>query len=207
MILIGQYDSPFVRRVGIALTLYELPFEHKPWSVFGDMQKVQAYNPLVRVPTLVLDGAVLIDSHCILDYLDDLVGADRALFPTTGVARRDAFKVAALATGLGDKAVSLFYERRLHEQVSAAWVERCRAQIQGVARALEADRGQKTGTYWFGERLGHADIAVAVVLRFVGEAHPGLLAMAEFPALAAHAARLEALPTFQAIRQPFIPPA
>ena len=27
MILIGQYDSPFVRRVGIALSLYELPFE------------------------------------------------------------------------------------------------------------------------------------------------------------------------------------
>ena len=30
MILIGQYDSPFVRRVGIALTLYGLPFRHEP---------------------------------------------------------------------------------------------------------------------------------------------------------------------------------
>jgi hypothetical protein len=28
MILIGQLDSPFARRVGIALTLYGLPFEH-----------------------------------------------------------------------------------------------------------------------------------------------------------------------------------
>jgi hypothetical protein len=27
-ILIGQHDSPFVRRVGIALTLYGLSFEH-----------------------------------------------------------------------------------------------------------------------------------------------------------------------------------
>lgn len=207
MILIGQYDSPFVRRVAIALTLYQLPFEHNPWSVFGDMHKVQAYNPLVRVPALVLDdGAVLIESHCILDYLDGLVGAERALFPATGAARRDALKIAALATGLGDKAVSLFYERRLHDQVSAMWVERCSAQIQGVARALEADRGQRTGAYWFGERLGHADIAVAAVLRFVGEAHPGLVAMEQFPALAAHAARLEALPVFQAIAQPFIPP-
>jgi len=35
MILIGQYDSPFVRRVGIALTLYGLPFEHRPWSIFA----------------------------------------------------------------------------------------------------------------------------------------------------------------------------
>ena len=30
MILIGRYDSPFVRRVGIALTLYGMAFEHRP---------------------------------------------------------------------------------------------------------------------------------------------------------------------------------
>lgn len=30
MILIGQFDSPFVRRVGITLRLYDLPFEHRP---------------------------------------------------------------------------------------------------------------------------------------------------------------------------------
>ncbi len=84
MILIGQYDSPFVRRVGIALTLYGLPFEHRPWSTFSDAEKIRAYNPLVRVPTLVLDdGAVLIDSHIILDYLDSLVpaGRERAVGP------------------------------------------------------------------------------------------------------------------------------
>jgi glutathione S-transferase len=76
MILIGQYDSPFVRRVGIALTLYDLPFEHRPWSTFGDADKIRPYNPLTRVPTLVLDdGEVLIESHSILDYLDSLVPA------------------------------------------------------------------------------------------------------------------------------------
>ena len=40
MILIGQYDSPFVRRVGIALRLYDLPFRHEPWSAFGDADNV-----------------------------------------------------------------------------------------------------------------------------------------------------------------------
>src|SRR6478672_5202160 len=110
MILIGQYDSPFVRRVGIALTLYELPFEHRPWSTFGDADQIRPYNPLVRVPTLVLDdGSVLIESHAILDYLDGLVPAERALFPRTEPLRRAALKVAALATGLGDKSVSLIY--------------------------------------------------------------------------------------------------
>ena len=82
MILIGQYDSPFVRRVGIALTLYDLPFEHRPWSTFGEADRIRPYNPLARVPTLVLDdGDVLIESHLILDYIDSLVPAARAMAP------------------------------------------------------------------------------------------------------------------------------
>ena len=56
MFLIGQYDSPFVRRVAIALRLYGIAFEHRPWSTFGDAAKIAPYNPLLRVPTLVLWG-------------------------------------------------------------------------------------------------------------------------------------------------------
>ncbi len=208
MILIGQYDSPFVRRVGIALTLYGLPFEHRPWSSFGDAAKIRRYNPLTRVPTLVLDdGEVLIESHLMLDYLDSLVPAERRMFPVAEPARHQALKVAAFATGLADKAVSLFYEKRLHREVSDAWVDRCRAQIDATLAVLEADRVRRASAYWFGERIGHADIAVAATLRFVGEAHPGLIGLKDYPALRAHAARLEALPVFQKIAQPFIAPA
>jgi glutathione S-transferase len=208
MILIGQYDSPFVRRVGIALTLYDLPFSHQPWSAFSDADKLRPYNPLTRVPTLVLDtGEALIESHSILDYLDSLVPVERALFPQAEPARHQALKVAALATGLGDKAVSLFYEKRLHQEVSEAWVNRCRAQIMAVLEALETDRAGRATAYWFGDRIGHADIVVATVLGFVAEAHAGLISLGDFPRLDAHAARLEALPVFQAIKQIFIPPA
>lgn len=77
-----------------------------------------------------------------------------------------------------------------------------------LAQIGERRRGsQRTGAYWFGERLGHADIALAAVLRFVGEAHPGLVPAAEFPALAAHAESMEALPVFREMAQPFMPPA
>lgn len=207
MILIGQYDSPFVRRVGIALTLYELPFEHRPWSTFGEADKLRPYNPLTRVPTLVLDnGESLIESHAILDYVDSLVPPEKALFPRDEPARHQALKIAALATGLGDKAVSLFYERLLHTETSEAWSNRCRQQIAAVLTVLEEDRASRTTDYWFGGRMGHADIAVATVLGFVVEAHPGLVGLSDFPGLNAHAVRLEALPVFQAIKQPFIPP-
>ncbi len=208
MILIGQYDSPFVRRVGIALTLYRLPFEHRPWSTFGDAEKIRPYNPLTRVPTLVLDdGEVLIESHSILDYLDSLVPAADRLFPAAEPARHQALKVTALATGVSEKAVSLFYEKRLHKEVSDIWVERCRLQINGALGELETNRRKRGGGTWFGNAIGHADIAIACALRFIPEAHPGLIAMADFPALGADTARLEALPVFQAIAQKFIPPA
>jgi len=208
MILIGQYDSPFVRRVGIALTLYGMSFEHRPWSSFGDAEKIRRYNPLTRVPTLVLDdGEVLIESHVMLDYLDGLVPAGRAMFPKTEPQRHRALKVAALATGTADKAVSLFYEKRLHQAQSDLWVERCRTQIFEALKTLETDRAARADHYWFGPAIGHADIAVAAMLRFVTEAHPGLVPMKDHPALANHAARCEALPAFAAIQQPFIPPA
>ena len=153
MILIGQYDSPFVRRVGIALTLYRMPFEHRPWSTFGDAEKIRPYNPLTRVPTLVLDdGEVLIESHSILDYLDSLVPAADRLFPVAEPARHQALKVAALATGVSEKAVSLFYEKRLHKEVSDVWVERCRVQINGALGELETNRRKRGGDYLVRQR-------------------------------------------------------
>lgn len=207
MILIGQYDSPFVRRVGIALRLYGMAFEHRPWSVFGDADRIAAYNPLRRVPTLVLDdGDVLIESSAILDCLDDLVGPARAMIAAHGVPRRQALKVCALATGMADKAVSLVYEQALHDTASARWIERCRLQLSSVLDALNADRAARGAAFWFGAAIGHADIAVACALRFVRDAHPDVFDPARWPDLAAHADTCEALPVFQDIAQPFLPP-
>ena len=206
MILIGQYDSPFVRRVAIALRLYGVAFEHRPWSVFGDAAAVSRYNPLTRVPTLVLDdGEVLIESAVILDHLDEIAGP-KALIPDRGPARRHALKVCALATGLADKAVSLVYERVLHQTKSQVWVDRCGLQIASVLEVLESSRAERPAFFWFGTTLGHADIAVACALRFTREAHPGIFDERRWPRLAEHAARCEALEAFRAINQAFSSP-
>ena len=208
MILIGQYDPPFVRRVGIALTLYGLPFEHKPWSTFGEAEKIRPYNPLTRVPTLVLDdGDVLIDSTPIIDYLDSLVAAEKRMFPAAEPERHRALKVATMGVHTAEKAVSLFYEKVLHKETSDVWVNRCRVQISGALAALEQDRMARKTSYWFGDRIGHADIAVAAALRFINDAHAGVVSISDFPALAADSAKLEAMPVFQTIAQKFIPPA
>lgn len=205
MLLIGQYDSPFVRRVGVALRLYGLAFEHAPWSTFGDAERIAAYNPLLRVPTLVMDdGVALMDSFAILDALDEMIGPERAMIAAAGPDRREALRLCALAAGAADKAVSLVYERALRGEGLAMWVQRCSAQVNGALDALEAARAGRTTPWLFGDGIGHADVMIATMLRFVGEALPGAFDLAARPALTAHAAACEALPAFQEIQQPFV---
>jgi glutathione S-transferase len=207
MILIGQYDSSFVRRVGIALTLYGIPFQHWPWSTFGDAEKLRAYNPLMRVPVLVLDdGDVMVESHSIIDFIDGLVSEDR-LFPVQQPERRQAMTVAAKATGLADMAVRLFYEKALHERASELLVNRGTLQIINTLASLETERAARPSPFWFGERMGHADIAVTTALRHMREAHPTLADLSRYPALDRHASTMEELTVFRTIFQPFIPPA
>jgi glutathione S-transferase len=207
VILIGQYDSPFVRRVGIALRVYKIDFRHEPWSSFGESDKIRVHNPLTRVPSLVLDNDVtLTDSHLLLNYLDHLAGGDRSLWP--GAADlAEAYRITGLATGACDKAVSLFYELRLHDSVSDLWRDRCQRQICDTLAALDASRATRGDAYWFGGRMTHADIAVAAATRFINEVHGERIDMARYPALRAFSARMEELPVFKEISQPFVPPA
>ena len=123
-----------------------------------------------------------------------------------GTARRHGLKICALGSGLADKAVILIYERVLRKEQLQMWVERCQAQIGGVLDLLEKERAAVATPFWFGDRIGHADIMVACALRFTSEAHPALLPATRYPALTAHAARCEALPPFQEIVQKLDPP-
>ncbi len=203
MILLGQYDSPFVRRVAVALHHYGLPFEHRPWSVWGDAAKIAKYNPLRRVPTLLLDDeSALVETFAILDSVDELVPPERALVPRSGTLRRDVLRVAALAGGIADKAVTLLYSALDLMQPSPSWTERCRTQIVESLAWLETERAARKSAYWFGDTLTHADIALACSYRFSCEAHPGLSLRERFPSLTAQADRCEALPEFQAVYLP-----
>ncbi len=207
MILIGQYDSPFVRRVAIAAKLQAIPYEHRPWSTFGDADKIAPFNPLLRVPTVLLDdGESLIDSAAILDWLDEVADHGQRLIAPRGAERRRALKICALATGLADKAVSLLYERVLHKETSQVWIDRCRAQITDVLDELEADRDARHSAWWFGDHIGHADIAVTCAIRFTREAHDGLFDPNRRPALEGHFQKCESLEAFRDTVRPLKPP-
>ena len=208
MILIGMYDSSYTRRVAIAMALYGIGFEHRAWSVGRDFDRIREYSPLGRAPTLVLDdGEVLTESAMMLDYLDDLVGPQRALMPATGIARRDAQRLIALATGAIDKAVLIVLERifRPVETHSETWLSRCRTQVVGALHELDKACAARAGHDWLvGDAITHADIAVACYATHLREALP--LDLAPWPALQAHVDRCEALPVFRAHYIPFDAP-
>jgi glutathione S-transferase len=196
MILVGQYDSPFVRRVAITLHHYGMAFERNTISVFGDAERMAAINPIVRIPALVLDDdTVLIDSAAIIDFLDDCAGEDRALIARTGKGRREVLQLVAYATGAVDKAGAIVYERWLHPGGAAnqAWIERLRGQLRGALTVLEAkaDRG-----WLWGGRLSHADTAAGAMLGYLKLRLREEFPAEEYPKLTAYSRRLEELDIF-----------
>jgi glutathione S-transferase len=195
MILVGQYDSPYVRRVAVTLGILGFAFEHDTRSVFGDFDSMRTVNPLGRIPSLILsDGTTLIDSAAILDWLDQAVGPARALLPPGGPSRQQALQRIALATGTIDKVMAAAYERLIRPATYRwpDWIARCRTQAEGGIATLAA-------LSWPADTpLDQTWITTACMIRYVRLADPDLLPVGRYPALDALSQRCEALAPFQA---------
>ncbi|HEU5135222.1 MAG TPA: glutathione S-transferase family protein [Steroidobacteraceae bacterium] len=210
MLLIGMFDSPFVRRVAISMKLLGVPFEHGNWSVGKDFDRIRNYNPLGRVPTLVTaQGESLMESGAILDYLDELAGADRALLPRAGAERRQALNIMAMATGAAEKGLAQVYERvfRPEDKRHQPWLDRCRTQMNGSLAAIDRCLGERGASQWLvGRRMTQADITAVCAFTFLDDALRVAADSVMFQSLATFASRCEALPAFQETRVPFVVP-
>lgn len=198
--LLGLYDSPYVRRVAIAMKYYEIPFTHESLSVFRHVEAMRPKNPLLRVPQLTTpEGLQLHESAFILDYLDELArSAGRAaLVPEAGLLRRRIWQATGLAQAAVDKAVAIVYEfRRPESQRWPEWLDRLRDQLRTAFGLLES---QLSGEWLVGEMMSHADILAAVGVGFIRFTIPDEWPTGRFPRIEALAARLEATPSFRAV--------
>ncbi len=209
MLLIGQFDSPFVRRVGIALRHYDIPFDHERSSVFRDAAEIARYNPLRKVPTLVLDdGLVIVESSHCLDVIDRMANEAQGLggaplLPMAGPKRTQGLSICGFALGAMEKTVSLVYEARLRDRAFAPWVERCTTQVGETLALLERSYEQGAHPYLFGELPSHADIAISCLLTFIDGAYPQVSDGVSIEALRSVQRALEATELFREILQPF----
>ena len=183
MKLIGVYLSPYVRRVAAALISRGLPYEHEPVNGYREYETASRYNPVGKVPSLVLDdGEILIDSGAIIDYLNELMPS-APLIPAGSSARRATLKLAAIGYGVAEQAISLYGRGRTAPETDT---KRWRAQIHGGLRAL--DEAAREGGPLRAKPLDAAAITAVVTVELLALLHPNIELLPNFPALAALAA-------------------
>lgn len=206
MKLIGMLDSPYVRRVAIALNRYSLSFEHVPLSVFRNVEEFSQINPLIKAPTLVCDnGEVLIDSTLILAYIQKLVDQPSAdqhhtLMPTELEDYQQALRLIGLGLNACDKSVQLFYERNMRpeDKQYEPWLARVQSQLLAAYQQIETYAQAKKDGWLVANQLTHADIAVCVAWQFTHHMIPGTVPMNLCPALLQLSAKAEAEAAFAA---------
>jgi len=206
MKLIGLYRSPYVRRVAVSLNILGMEYDNEAVTPFESPEAVSRFNPLVRIPTLILDdGDVLVESYAILDALDDMSPPENRLVPSTGYPRRHVMQLSAIATGTMDKAVWAVYEGRFHpkEKYHKPWAEHNDTQADsGLAylneAVLKADCGENG---WLGgtDRISQADISASIAYSFTAMARPKLRVAEKYPALDEFAGRMEAQKAFSSV--------
>jgi glutathione S-transferase len=159
---------------------------------------VRAWNPLGRIPALVLDsGEALVDSGAIIDHLDEAYGRDRALTPAAGADRRAVLKVAAIMMGACDKGLHAAYERnrRPPEKLHQPWIDDCIAQVRNALTAVDA-MVDPAKPYLLLGRLTQADVTAVVTERFA-RAGLGVDTDAQMPRLRALTRKLAQEPAFR----------
>src|SRR5215470_11618564 len=166
MRLIGNFLSPYTRRVAVSLNILEMPFELEELFVFKAPDVVRRHNPLVRIPVLVLDdGANLVESSAILDEIDRMVGPGRCLTPSSGLQRRRVVQTTAIALGGAEKAQWAFYEGRFRpaEKVHTPWIEHNEKQVLGGFEHLEKIASKVDAGSWLAgtPNISQADVTTA----------------------------------------------
>ena len=177
MKLYGGFGSPFTRRVGTTLLLYKLEHEHLVLraNVPEELEQLKKFNPLARVPALETDdGMALVDSVTIIDYLDRLVGPDRALTPSTGAARTKMLSLIGIAAGAAEKSVSCYYEeginaKRPADKVYRPWVDKMYEQTKD---GLEAIESVVKGPWLMGDEITQADVSLVCFWDFIVKHRP-----------------------------------
>ncbi len=190
MKLLASPLSPYTRKVRIVLAEKRIDCELEVLDVAPAENPVNRYNPLGKIPTLVLDdGTALYDSRVIVEFLDNVSPFSR-LIPDD---RRDRVQVRrweALADGVLDAGLLVRYESlRDKSEQSKAWSDKQLARMQRGMAQMASDLN---GRNWcHGDRYSLADIALGCCLGWLGFRKPGGLDWhGEHPSLAKHYAKL-----------------
>ena len=197
MKLIGSLTSPYVRKVRVVMAEKKLDFQlvlEDPWAA----DKVLEFNPLGKVPCLVMEGGeAVFDSRVIVEYLDTLSPVGK-LIPASGRERVEVRTWEALSDGMLDAAVAARMESvwpgRSEVQRSPAWIDRQMSRIDSALAAMGKGLGDKP--WCMGIHFTLADIAVGCALGYLDFRFPAIDWREPHPNLARLADKLATRPSF-----------
>jgi glutathione S-transferase len=183
MKLIGSLTSPYVRKVRIVLAEKKIEAELILENVWDSKTKIGEFNPLGKVPCLVLkDGGAMFDSRVSAEYIDTLSPANK-LIPSTGRERAAVKTWEALADGIIDAGILARLEStwRPAEQQSPAWIDRQMDKVKTGIKTMSNSLGESTWCY--GNQISLADISVGCTLGWLQLRFPKLNWSANYPNL------------------------
>lgn len=172
MKLIGSNLSPYARKARLVLLEKNIPHE---WIIDSPREKdskVPQFNPLGRIPALILDdGTCIFDSPVIAEYADSL-NDNPILIPREDAhAKMIVKRWEALADGIMDSAILVRTESmRLLEKQDPAVIIRYN---EAVSMALAFAAQELTINEWCaGGQLSLADLALVSALIYVDLRQP-----------------------------------
>jgi glutathione S-transferase len=196
MKLLASLTSPYARKVRIAIAEKKIEcelVEESPWTAGTS---VPTYNPLGKVPVLLLDdGTALYDSRVIVEYLDTVSPVSR-LIPEPSRQRIAVKRWEALADGICDAAVAIVVEtKRPVKQQNAESLDRQRQKIDRGLAEFADELGDKP--WCCGDAYTLADIATGCALAYLDLRQPSIDWRGGYPSLVKLAEKLAKRQSFQ----------
>ena len=196
MKLIGTPTSPYTRKARVVLAEKRMDYELVVDVPYEAQSRVPSYNPLGKVPVLVLDDdTTIFDSRVIVEYLDHASPVAR-LIPENTRHRIEVRRWEALADGCTDATVAIVMEkRRPADRQSPEWIARQQAKIDRAIEAMSGELGSKS--WCSGEFFNLSDVATGCCLGFLDLRLPDLPWRKTYPNLARLAEKLAQRPSFR----------
>jgi glutathione S-transferase len=196
MKLIGTPTSPYTRKARVVLAEKRIDYDFVVDPPFEAATGVAAYNPLGKVPVLVLDdGSTIFDSRVIVEYLDNASPVTK-LLPEDTRHRIQTRRWEALADGCTDATVAIVMERRRPEPLQyGEWIARQQVKIERALQSMSEDLGSRT--WCCGDFFNLSDVAVGCCLGFLDLRLPEVDWRAVYPNLGKLAEKLLQRPSFK----------
>ena len=196
MKLIGTPTSPYTRKARVVLAEKRIDYEFIVDVPYEAATAVPNFNPLGKVPVLVLDDATTIfDSRVIVEYLDNASPVTK-LLPEDTRHRIQVRRWEALADGCTDAVVAIVMEKRRPENLRyGEWIARQQEKIERALEVMSNDLGGRS--FCCGDFFNLSDVAVACCLGFLDLRLPEVDWRAVYPNLAKLAEKLAQRSSFR----------